>query len=162
MTLLGDQLTDRDKTEYFMASLIHKSYKVKKIDLKGTFNQACRDIEDFISKEEMTTTILKQHHHLLQPNVKVNILPPGVFTINNVKYEDYDFDSDQESTSHSAPWTRQKREMASNSEQPPSATPNCDWRGNHFPNPQWLNGIPPDSFLNKYCKPHRNNPPRYK
>ncbi len=103
MTLLGDQLTDRDKTEHFVASLVHKSYLVKKIDLSSTFDEACRDTEVFISKEKMTTIIHKQYRHLLQSNVKVNILPPGVFTINKVKCEDFDFDSDLESTSHPPP-----------------------------------------------------------
>jgi hypothetical protein len=33
MALLGDQLTDHDKVEYFMASLVNNLYLVKKINL---------------------------------------------------------------------------------------------------------------------------------
>jgi hypothetical protein len=32
----------------------------------------------------------------------------------------------------------------------------------HSPPLQFLNDIPPDSILNKYCKPYHNNPPGYK
>jgi hypothetical protein len=102
---------------------------LKKIDLLGTFGQACRDITDFISKENMTTTILKQHRHLHPPedrlvNEKIAVTngkhhhhnhPPGVFTINNVTGEEFDFDSDEESTDHPASWSRQRQETASTS-----------------------------------------------
>jgi hypothetical protein len=53
MALLGDHLTDRDKVEYFMSSLINKSYLVKKINLSTSFDQACRDVIEFVSKEKL-------------------------------------------------------------------------------------------------------------
>ena len=39
MALLGDALTDRDKVEYFMSSLVKKSHLVRKINLTSTFDQ---------------------------------------------------------------------------------------------------------------------------
>jgi hypothetical protein len=136
MTSLKDPLTDRDKTMYFMESLVNKPYQVKKVNLTGTFDKACQDIIDHTSKEKLHETIIKQRHHLHPSNVKVNNLPPVIFTINNVKSKDFDFDSnlvslwnmrailrqgpkivhrspspqefdfdsDQESTEHPAPW----------------------------------------------------------
>jgi hypothetical protein len=50
MELLGDQLTDCDKVENFMASLVNKSYLVKKVNLSRSFGQACRDIIEFVRK----------------------------------------------------------------------------------------------------------------
>jgi hypothetical protein len=44
MALLGDQMTNCDKVEYFMASLVNKSYLAKKINLSHSFDQACRDV----------------------------------------------------------------------------------------------------------------------
>jgi hypothetical protein len=166
MTLLGDQLTDRDRTEHFMASLVHKSYLVKKIDLSGTFDQACRDIEDFISIEKMMATIIKQHHHNL---------PPGVVTLNNVEGEEFDFDSDQETTYHSE--DKQRRGTSSTSGSPPAATPRCDWCGGPhmeercyrkdprnfytFPLREWHGNPPPLSVMNNYCRWHPRNPNWY-
>jgi hypothetical protein len=48
MSLLGDSLPD--KVEYFMSSLVKRSYLVKKINLSHTFDQACRDVVEFVSK----------------------------------------------------------------------------------------------------------------
>jgi hypothetical protein len=135
MTLLGDHLTDRDKPEYFMMSLVHKPYLVNKIELTRTFEKTCHDIEDFISKEKYIATIRNQHHHNL---------PPRVFNINtmkdkNIDYnsdqdslwnmrallrqgpnvhrspppQEFNFDSDQGSTNHPAPWSMQKRKNGS-------------------------------------------------
>jgi hypothetical protein len=58
MTLLGDHLTDRDKVEYFMSSLVNKAYLVKKINLSTSFDQACRDVIEIVSKEKIAATIL--------------------------------------------------------------------------------------------------------
>jgi hypothetical protein len=63
MALLGDQLTDRDKVEYFMAFLVNKSYLVKRINLSRSFDQACRGI--IVSKEKIATTIMNEHKHRL-------------------------------------------------------------------------------------------------
>jgi hypothetical protein len=53
MALLVDHLTDRDKVEYFMSSLVNKSYLVKKINLSTSFDQPCRDVMEFVSKEKL-------------------------------------------------------------------------------------------------------------
>jgi hypothetical protein len=58
MSLLGDSLTDRDKVEYFMSSLVKKSYLVKQINLSHSFDQACRDVVEFVSKEKIAATII--------------------------------------------------------------------------------------------------------
>jgi hypothetical protein len=72
MALLGDQLTDRDKVEYFMASLVNKSYLVKKINLSHSFDQACRDTIEFVGKEKFATAIINLHKHRLPPGAKLN------------------------------------------------------------------------------------------
>ena len=63
MALLGDALTDRDKVEYFMSSLVKKSHLVRKINLTSTFDQACRDIVDYVSKEQIDKTICSMLNH---------------------------------------------------------------------------------------------------
>jgi hypothetical protein len=92
MTSLKDPLTDRDKTMYFMESLVNKPYLVKKVNLTGTFNKACRDSIHHTSKEKLQETIIKQRCHIHPSNVKVNNIL-GVFKINNAKSKDFDFDS---------------------------------------------------------------------
>jgi hypothetical protein len=74
MTLLGDQLTNRDKIEYYMVSLANKPNLVKKIDLSRTFDKTCHDIVDFVSKEKYIATIRKQHHHNIPPGVFLNTM----------------------------------------------------------------------------------------
>jgi hypothetical protein len=54
---LGDHLTDRDKVEYFMSSLVNKSYLVRKINLSTSFDQACRGVIEFVSKEKVAEAI---------------------------------------------------------------------------------------------------------
>jgi hypothetical protein len=150
MTLLSDQLTDRDKTEYFMMSLANKLNLVKKIDLSRTFDKTCHDIVNFAAKEKYIATIKKQHHH--------NI-PPGLFNLNTMKVENIDYDSDQESlwntrdiikqgpqydhqsppsqefdfdsdegsANFPAPWSRQKRKTNLPSTLPLATTSRNDW-----------------------------------
>jgi hypothetical protein len=85
MALLGDHLTDRDKVEYFMSSLVNKSYVVENINLSKLFDQACRDVIEFVSKERIATTIMNQHEHRLLPGVKFNNIEPFD--------EEYDFET---------------------------------------------------------------------
>jgi hypothetical protein len=85
MALLGDHLTDRDKVEHFMSSLVNKSYLVKKINLSTSFDQACRDVIEFCSKEKIAETIMLQHKHRLLPGVKLNNIEPFE--------DDYDFET---------------------------------------------------------------------
>jgi hypothetical protein len=82
---LGDHLTDRDKVEHFMSSLVNKSYLVKKINLSPSFDQACRDVIEFCSKEKIAETIMLQHKHRLLPGVKLNNIEPFD--------DDYDFET---------------------------------------------------------------------
>jgi hypothetical protein len=85
MALLGDHLTDRDKVEYFMASLVNRSYPVKKINLSCSFDQAFRDVIGFVSKEKIATTIMNQYKHRLPLGTKLNNIKP---------FEDeYDFEA---------------------------------------------------------------------
>jgi hypothetical protein len=67
MALLGDHLTDRDKVEYFMSSLVNKSYLAKKINPSTSFDQACRDVIGFGIKEKIAAPIMLQHKHRLLP-----------------------------------------------------------------------------------------------
>jgi hypothetical protein len=76
MVLLGDHLIDLDKVEYFMASLVNKSYLVKIINLSRSFDQACSDIIEFVSKDKIATTIMNQHKHRLLPGFKLNNIEP--------------------------------------------------------------------------------------
>jgi ferredoxin len=76
MALLGDVLTDRDKVEYFMSSLVMKSYLVRKINLTGTFDQACRDIVDYVSKEQIARTIIDQHAYKQPAGAKLYNMEP--------------------------------------------------------------------------------------
>jgi hypothetical protein len=76
MALLGDALTDRDKVEYFMSSLVKKSHLVRKINLTSTFDQACRDIVDYVSKEQIAKTIIDQHAYKQPAGAKLYNLEP--------------------------------------------------------------------------------------
>ena len=76
MALLGDALTDRDKVEYFMSSLVKKSHLVRKINLTSTFDQACRDIVDYVSKEQIAKTIIDQHSYKQPAGAKLYNLEP--------------------------------------------------------------------------------------
>ncbi len=58
---------------------------VKKINLSTSFDQACRDVIEFCSKEKIAKTIMLQHEHRLLPGVKVNNIEPFE--------DDYDFES---------------------------------------------------------------------
>jgi hypothetical protein len=88
MALLGDALTDRDKVEYFMSSLVKKSHLVRKINLTSTFDQACRDIVDYVSKEQIAKTIIDQHAYKQPAGAKLYNL------------ESYSDDDDYEADSH--------------------------------------------------------------
>jgi hypothetical protein len=88
MSLLGDALTDRDKVEYFMSSLVKRSYLVKKINLSHSFDQACRDVIEFVSKEKIAATIIDQHAYKQHAGAKPYNLEP------------YDDDNDFEAPSH--------------------------------------------------------------
>jgi hypothetical protein len=76
MALLGDALTDRDKVEYFMSSLVKKSHLVRKINLTSSFDQACRDIVDYVSKEQIAKTIIDQHAYKQPAGAKLYNLEP--------------------------------------------------------------------------------------
>jgi hypothetical protein len=76
MSLLGDALTDRDKVEYFMSSLVKRSYLVKKINLSHSFDQACRDVIEFVSKEKIAATIIDQHAYKQPAGAKLYNLEP--------------------------------------------------------------------------------------
>ncbi len=88
MSLLGDTLTDRDKVEYFMSSLVKKSYLVKKINLSHSFDQACCDVVEFVSKEKIAATIIDQHSYKQPAGAKLYNLEP------------YDEDDDDEAYRH--------------------------------------------------------------
>jgi hypothetical protein len=76
MSLLGDTLTDRDKIEYFMSSLVKKSYLVNKINLSQPFDQACRDVVEFVSKERIAATIINEHAYKQPVGAKLYNLEP--------------------------------------------------------------------------------------
>ena len=76
MSLLGDTLTERDKLEYSMSSLVKKSYLVKKINLSHSFDQACRDVVEFVSKEKIAATIIDQHSYKQPAGAKLYNLEP--------------------------------------------------------------------------------------
>jgi hypothetical protein len=59
-----------------MSSLVKKSYLVRKINLTGTFDQACRDIVDYVSKEQIAKTIIDQHAYKQPAGSKLYNLEP--------------------------------------------------------------------------------------
>jgi hypothetical protein len=93
MALLGDALTNRDKVEYFMSSLVKRSYLVEKINLSHSFDQACRDVTEFVSKEKVAATIIDQHAYKQ---------PAGAKLYNMEPYDDnHDFEAHSHDNSHS-------------------------------------------------------------
>jgi hypothetical protein len=65
---------------------------VKKVNLSHYFDQACRGIIEFVSKEKIATTIMNQHKHPLPLGAKMNNLEP----FDN----DYDFEAMSQSQRH--------------------------------------------------------------
>jgi hypothetical protein len=151
MTLLGDHLTDRDKTIYFMESLAHRLNLVKKIDLSRTFDETCNDIVDFLAKEKYIATMTRQHHHNTHPGVfNINITKDEIIDYDSdqeslwnnraiikqgLNYdhhappsqESFDFDSDQGSANCPAPWSSKQRKTNSPSNLPLATTSRNDW-----------------------------------
>jgi hypothetical protein len=75
-----------------MASLVNISYLVKKIIFSHSFDQACRDVIEFVSKEKIATTIMNLHKHRLPPRAKLNNIEPF--------NDEYDFEAINQGQRH--------------------------------------------------------------
>jgi hypothetical protein len=75
-----------------MASLVNISYLVKKINFSRSFDQAGRDVIEFVSEEKIATTIMNQHKHRLPPRAKLNNIEPFD--------DEYDFEAIKQGQRH--------------------------------------------------------------